>query len=79
MPGREAHDGNLQASIQRSVNAHAAVKAELVKRSDEDLEKPFPGGRSPLYTIQSMGAHDAYHCGQIRLLRLLQGIPAEPY
>ncbi|HEX9533343.1 MAG TPA: hypothetical protein VGA58_11300 [bacterium] len=37
------------------------------------------GGTSPLYTIRSMTPLDAYHCGQIRLLHALQGVPAKPF
>src|SRR5712692_4071940 len=52
---------------------------KLATRTDEDLARPLPGGTSPLYKIQSMVPHDAYHCGQIRLLRALQGVPAKPF
>lgn len=68
-----------RASVQRLRHAHAAVKAELAKRSDDDLERPLPGGRYPLYRIQSVAVHNAYHVGQIRYIRALQGVPTAPY
>lgn len=64
-----------QSTIQRLIDAHAALKAELAKRSDEDLERPLPGSKYPLYAIQNMIAHDAYHCGQISYIRALQRVP----
>lgn len=66
-----------RASVQRLLDAHAALKSEFSKRTDEDLQRPLPGDKLPLFTLQSMAAHDAYHCGQICYIRALQGIPAK--
>jgi hypothetical protein len=76
---RDTSEAAWQASLARLRTAHQRLVAELTKRSDEDLERPLPGSKSPLYHIQSMAPHDAYHGGQIRLLRALQGAPAKPY
>lgn len=68
-----------QAAIQRLVNAQTSVKAELAKRLDDELDQPLSGTDVPLYAIiQGLIAHDSYHCGQIRYIRALQGIPTEP-
>ena len=66
-----------RASVQRLVDAQAALKSEFSKRTDDDLQHPLPGDKLPLSTLQSMTAHDAYHCGQICYIRALQGIPAK--
>jgi uncharacterized damage-inducible protein DinB len=78
----EVHDRGepaWQAAVQRLRNAQKRLVTGLQARTDEDLARPLPGGTSPLYKIQSMAPHDAYHCGQIRLLRALQGVPAKPF
>lgn len=67
-----------RAAVQRLVDAHARLRAEMAKHSDEDLDRPLPGEQRPLYTtIQGAAKHDSYHCGQIHVLRALQGIPTE--
>jgi uncharacterized damage-inducible protein DinB len=67
-----------RAAVQRLRAAHARLRAEVAARSDEELDRPLPGGRRPLYsTIQAVPKHDSYHCGQIHLLRALQGIATE--
>ncbi len=73
----EVTEAAWTAAVQRLVDAQAALKAELGLRTDEDLEKPLPDSPFPLYSIQTMVIHDAYHCGQICYIRALQGIPAK--
>lgn len=73
-----------RAAVQRLVDAHEAVKAELSKRTDEDLTRMLPdsaytGSKYPLSSIEGMVAHDAYHCGQIRYIRALQGVLTERF
>ena len=76
---RDMSERAWQAAMERLRMAQKRLVAELATRTDEDLARPLPGGTSPLYKIQSMVPHDAYHCGQIRLLHALQGVPAKPF
>lgn len=75
-PVPEPTEEAWEAARQRLLRAHDALKAELAKHADEDLEVPLPGSKHPLYRIQFMALHDAYHCGQICYIRALQNIPA---
>jgi hypothetical protein len=76
---RDTGEPTWQAAVQRLRTAQQQLITGLLTRTDEDLARPLPGSKSPLYKIQSMAPHDAYHCGQIRLLRALQGVPAKPF
>lgn len=71
----ETTDSAWEDTLRRLVEVQKALKAELGRRSDDDLDVPLPGSSFPLFTIQTMAVHDAYHCGQICYLRALQGIP----
>lgn len=74
----EITEAAWQAALQRLVQAQARIKAELARRTDEDLAQPLPGGKNPLrVTMRNVAAHDSYHCGQIHVIRALQGIPTE--
>ncbi len=73
----EATEHAWSASVQRLLDAQAALKSEFSKRTDEELERPLSGGKMPLYAFESIAAHDAYHCGQICYIRALQGVPAK--
>lgn len=67
-----------RAAAQWLIDVHARLRDEIAKLSDEDLDRPPPGGHRPLYTtIQGAAKHDSYHCGQIHVLRALQGIPTD--
>lgn len=73
----EVNEEAWRAAIQRLIDAHTAVKAQLVTITDEQLDRPVVGRRRPvsLYGwIQRIIAHNTYHCGQIRYLRALQGL-----
>ncbi len=72
----EVADDAWEDAIRRLAQVQEALKVELARRSDDDLAVPLPGSSYPLFTIQTMAVHDAYHCGQICYLRALQGIPA---
>lgn len=76
---RDTDEPAWQAAVQRLRIAQKRLVTGLKTRTDEDLARPLPGSKSPLYKVQSMAPHDAYHCGQIRLLRALQGVPAKPF
>ncbi len=77
-PIREPAEEAWQTALRRLRNAHSALKAEVTERSDEQLDEPFPGGKTPYSRVlQNVAAHDSYHCGQIHYIRALQGIPTE--
>ena len=76
---RDTGEPAWRSAVERLRTAQKRLVMGLETRTDEDLAHPLPSGTSPLYKIQSMGPHDAYHCGQIRLLRVLQGVPAKPF
>lgn len=65
------------ASVQRLLDAHAALKAEFSTKTDDELKRPFGDGQSPLSEFERIAGHDAYHCGQICYIRAQQGIPAK--
>ena len=74
----EVTDAAWQATIRRLINAQAGVKAELTRRSDDELNQTLPGTDVPLSAIiQGIIAHDSYHCGQIHYIRAIQGIAVE--
>jgi uncharacterized damage-inducible protein DinB len=74
----EVTDEAWQATIRRLIDAQAGVKAELTRRSDDELNQTLPGTDVPLSAIiQGIIAHDSYHCGQIHYIRAIQGIAVE--
>ncbi len=77
----EPTDEAWQSSLRRLTDAHAALKAALVRKSDEDLAQPVhPGSKIPLHgSILGFVTHDSYHCGQIRVIRALQGVSTDPF
>ncbi len=63
----------------RDVNTLRAVYREIGERVAElperELASTFADWKQPLaMALTDMGTHDAYHAGQIRLLRALQGL-----
>lgn len=71
-PGDPADEAGWEAARQRLYAADQAVRSALAGR--KDLDSPLPGYSTPLRTvIADINLHDAYHLGQIVLLRKLQG------
>jgi hypothetical protein len=51
------------------------VRERIQALSPEAFTAPLPGGRSPAWlTLFGQLYHNGYHCGQIRLVRALQGL-----
>ncbi len=74
----EPTDERWQAAVKRLTDAHAALKAEVEKRTDEHVDQPLLGGKTPFrQLVQTIVVHDSYHCGQIHYLRALQDVPTE--
>jgi ASC-1-like (ASCH) protein/uncharacterized damage-inducible protein DinB len=66
-------DAAWQAAVKRLCNAQAALRKAVSQLSDDALEKPLPGERTPLIDLlQALNVHDGYHLGQIVALRKLQ-------
>jgi hypothetical protein len=57
----------------RDVSARLRTAA-LALAENASLPDADPDGGGPASLILSIGAHDAYHAGQIQLLRALQGV-----
>jgi uncharacterized damage-inducible protein DinB len=51
---------------------HRALRATLLRLSDEDLERRPPGSQETIgRLVRGIAAHDLYHAGQIQLIKLL--------
>lgn len=70
----EAGEEAWQAALSGLSSAQARLKAAIEELSDEDLLKtPFPNATLIHFLFSEVVAHDAYHSGQIRYVRALQG------
>lgn len=62
-----------QAALERLVAAQRAYREAVASLSDERLEAPLPGERTPLKELlMSLNLHDTYHLGQMVAVRKLQ-------
>ena len=66
---------SFAASVRRMKTTHARLVAAVAQLRDADLERSigtWDSGRMPLAKVlHGVAAHDAYHAGQIRLIRTL--------
>jgi uncharacterized damage-inducible protein DinB len=63
---------------ERLFAAHRACREAVLALAEADLEQPLPGERQPLKElIAGLNRHDAYHVGQIALLRKLQHLSSQ--
>lgn len=61
------------ADLRLLVAAHAGLQRAILELPARDLEKPWPGSPWTNATlIYGIAAHDAYHAGQIQLLKRLR-------
>ncbi len=51
----EVTEDAWRASVRRLLDAHAALKSEFSKRTDEDLQRPLPGDKLPLHPPEDSG------------------------
>ncbi len=77
-PWREASGDTAawQEAIGRLKQAHERMKQAIMSVSDEAmLQRPIPNNPRPRYALylSSTSEHDAYHAGQGRYIRALQG------
>ncbi|HVI44957.1 MAG TPA: DinB family protein [Chitinophaga sp.] len=62
---------NWQATLHRLQHSFEQMGATVRKFPEDKLFEPFPGTEKPaIYFLQGVAEHDAYHMGQIVLLRL---------
>jgi uncharacterized damage-inducible protein DinB len=58
------------AAIQELERAEGRLCDAVARLKDEDLDKPVPGARRPMYSeILGVLQHNVYHAGQIALLK----------
>lgn len=62
--------------------AHEAAKANLATLTDEALDRPLPADlpAAKMFptladTLRAVAPHEAYHTGQVTILRTVQGLP----
>lgn len=68
----EEGDEAWQKTVGRIAKAHKDIRDAVSRMSEEDLRRPAPN--RPLQDqLHSLMVHDAYHTGQIILIRKLQG------
>lgn len=73
-PGDAADASGWQAAAHRLDAAQARLRAAVAELDESDLDRPLPGEQVPVGDlIAGLIEHDAYHAGQIMLLRQLQG------
>ncbi|MBW3600235.1 MAG: DinB family protein [Planctomycetes bacterium] len=60
--------------VQLLVDTHQSMRAAIADLPPDQLPKPLPGAKiTYFFLISGIAAHDAYHAGQIQLLRRLAG------
>ncbi|AEI39355.1 DinB family protein [Paenibacillus mucilaginosus] len=65
-------EASWDAVFSRLEKVHAAIRQEIASLSDGDWENRTPGKPLDLW-VKALTLHDAYHTGQIVLLRKLRG------
>jgi hypothetical protein len=67
---RDASESAWQRALADLSAAHEALRAEVAKIEDSQLEEPAPNGTVARYVqVHGMVQHDLYHAGQIAILR----------
>lgn len=73
-PGDPEDEAGWQQAVAGLEEAHRRLERALAALSDADLERPIPGEqRTWAQMLAGLVEHDAYHAGQIVVLRRLQG------
>ena len=73
-PGDASDEDGWARAVQGLRDAYSELAAALSKQTDLDMERPLNSQRTPAATMVSGSVmHDAYHIGQIVLLRRMQG------
>ncbi|MCZ8523822.1 MULTISPECIES: DinB family protein [Paenibacillus] len=69
---RGTEGGSWQTTFAKLQAVHASIRQELAVLSDEEWENRTPDKELDLW-VKALTNHDAYHTGQIVLLRKLRG------
>ncbi|HVE77311.1 MAG TPA: DinB family protein, partial [Gemmatimonadaceae bacterium] len=74
-PVGDAGDSGWAATLAELDRAHAALAAAVAPLSEQALARPVGDGREPTVaaTLAGLAQHDAYHTGQIAILRRALG------
>lgn len=73
-PGDPADADGWARAVRGLGDAYSALEAVLARQADADLERPLNSrGTRAVSMVSGSVMHDAYHIGQIVLLRKLQG------
>jgi uncharacterized damage-inducible protein DinB len=69
---REREDDALwRADLRLLEDAHRALRRAVAGISVRQLHRPLTGGRTAIWLVSGIVAHDLYHAGQIQLLKRL--------
>ncbi|MBO7742721.1 DinB family protein [Paenibacillus sp. MWE-103] len=71
---RPGEPEDWHAAAARLAEVHQAIRDRIAAWNEHDFERQLPGQRLPFgIWANSLALHDAYHTGQIILIRKLQG------
>jgi len=70
-PREVEDDAQWRADVRLLDDCHRALKAAVVSVSARQLHRPIAGGRTAIWIVSGVVAHDLYHAGQIQLLKRL--------
>ena len=69
---RDAENAALwRADLRLLDECHRALRAAVAAVSARQLHRPIAGGRTAIWIVSGVVAHDLYHAGQIQLLKRL--------
>lgn len=60
-----------RADLQLLDACHRTLRATVASISTEQLHRPVAGGRTALWMVSGIVAHDLYHAGQIQIVKRL--------
>ena len=64
-----------EADVRRLLDVSRQIREKFAEWSDEEFTRPPATSTKPkVFTVMDLFCHDAYHTGQIRYLRALQGL-----
>ena len=65
------NDALWRADLRLLDDCHRALRAAVEAVSARQLHRPIAGGRTAIWIVSGVVAHDLYHAGQIQLLKRL--------
>jgi hypothetical protein len=67
----EENDARWRADLRLLDDCHRALRMAVANLSARQLHRPIAGGRTAVWMVSGVCAHDLYHAGQIQLLKRL--------